>query len=590
MTMTSTHPARSSASIRRTRHSVVRACVLLAALVSSRESFAQGDTGLQLSDPFLIAGALATADSDTNKPGRPGIAFGGSDYLVVSCRDTGSPAGMIGTLVSTSGNVGSEFLVADINPIFGCSGQRPSIAFDGTNYLVAFSRAAPDGSTDIVGARVSRTGARIGTTEGFVILSNSGGAPAVAFDGANYLVVTTRFNSTTMQDIIGARVTQGGTVLGEFAVFTAPGGQVQPSVAFDGTNYLVVWSDTRTGSPIGPDADIIGTRVSPAGVVLDPAGRAISTAPGAQAAPHLTFSAGMYFVVWEDTRNGSTSFPPQLDIFGTRVTPSVTVIDGLPATGGIAINTSPVPQQHPAVTFDGTDFVVTWDVAFFYNPPVGIYAARVSRDGVLLDGPVNEDGVLVSAPACFACRLVHPNIAAGDNGAMIAWVLNSEVSGQAKEVHGALVQAPQAPGPTPFAALDATIVHARTSRTTGAFAVDARAQLGAASDGIAPESESVVISLADAAGHTFEQTLEPGSLRKVGSRTFVFVGRAPGIRDLVLTFASGADKFTVRLLATDVPVIPARNSDLIFSIAIGDDTGNDASTCRRGSAGVLVCR
>jgi hypothetical protein len=37
--------------------------------------------------------------------------------------------------------------------------------------------------------------------------------------------------------------------------------QITPSVAFDGTNYLVAWQDRRGW----PDANIYGTRVSKAG-------------------------------------------------------------------------------------------------------------------------------------------------------------------------------------------------------------------------------------------------------------------------------------------------------------------------------------
>src|SRR5207244_1699991 len=86
------------------------------------------------------------------------------------------------------------------------------------------------------------------------------------------------FRRNSLHDIFGARVTTAGQVLDEFPIFTAPGGQVLPSVAFDGVNYLVIWSDTRSGSPVGPDADIFGARVTPAGSVLDSEGIPISTA------------------------------------------------------------------------------------------------------------------------------------------------------------------------------------------------------------------------------------------------------------------------------------------------------------------------
>ena len=52
-------------------------------------------------------------------------------------------------------------------------------------------------------------------------------------------------------------------------------------MAFDGTNYLIVWTDFRSGT----SWDIYGTRVSKAGTVLAAAGTPISTAPGTQDEP-----------------------------------------------------------------------------------------------------------------------------------------------------------------------------------------------------------------------------------------------------------------------------------------------------------------
>ncbi len=53
--------------------------------------------------------------------------------------------------------------------------------------------------------------------------------------------------------------------------------QASPAVAYDGTNFLVVWQDFRDG---GSSSDIYGTRVSGTGAVLDSCGFAISTAAG----------------------------------------------------------------------------------------------------------------------------------------------------------------------------------------------------------------------------------------------------------------------------------------------------------------------
>src|SRR6188508_2724275 len=109
-------------------------------------------------------------------------------------------------------------------------------------------------------------------------------APAVAFDGVNYLVVWTD-NREGVPKVYGARVSPDGTVLDldGFGISAAQGSE--PTVAFDGTNYLVVWSD---------EASIVAARVDPGGMVLDPDGITISTRPNVQFQPTLAFDGTNY--------------------------------------------------------------------------------------------------------------------------------------------------------------------------------------------------------------------------------------------------------------------------------------------------------
>jgi hypothetical protein len=197
-------------------------------------------------------------------------------------------------------------------------------------------------------------------------------------------------------DIFGTRVSPAGTVLDGTAtgipISTAANNQAQPAIAFDGTNYLVTWSDNRSG-----DANIYGTRVSPAGTVVDGAatGFPISTAASAQADPDLAFNGTNYLVAWLDLRSG------ERDIFGTRVSPAGSVLDGV--ASGIPISTAPQQQDSPAVAFNGV-FLVTWrDRRSGKN--FDLFGARVGTNGVVQDSsgfavsakPTNEgSGALIS--------------------------------------------------------------------------------------------------------------------------------------------------------------------------------------------------
>ena len=81
-------------------------------------------------------------------------------------------------------------------------------------------------------------------------LGNGVGGSGVAFDGTNYLVVWTDYRGGATK-VYGARVSPDGTVLDQSGFAISAAGSA-PAVAFDGTNYLVVWSDQDS---------IVGARV-----------------------------------------------------------------------------------------------------------------------------------------------------------------------------------------------------------------------------------------------------------------------------------------------------------------------------------------
>ncbi len=206
-------------------------------------------------------------------------------------------------------------------------------------------------------------------------------SPGLAFDGTDFLVVWGDRRSGPC-DIYGTRVTPAGVVLDSsgIAISTAADDQWSPALAFDGTNFLVVWQDSRSGSH-----DIYGTRVTPGGVVLDTLGIAVSTAAKNQRDPALAFDDTNFLVVWEDYR----SSPYEYDICGARVTPAGSVLD----PSGIAISTATKDQRDPALVFDGTNFLVVWE-DYRSGDTSDICGARVTPQGVVLGSGlvVQQDG------------------------------------------------------------------------------------------------------------------------------------------------------------------------------------------------------
>ncbi|MEO0101787.1 MAG: T9SS type A sorting domain-containing protein, partial [candidate division WOR-3 bacterium] len=247
--------------------------------------------------------------------------------------------------------------------------KAPSIAFDGTNYLVVWEDGR-SGSSDIYGARVSQAGVVLDTNGiPISIAIERQRYPSIAFDGTNYLVV---WQDRRLGDwhIYGARVSQAGIVLDTngIPISIAPERQRYPSVAFDGTNYLVVWEDRRSGN-----SDIYGARVSQAGALLDTNGIAISTAATSQMYPSIAFDGTNYLVVWRDYHSG------EYDIYGARVSQAGIVLD----TNGIPISTAAERQMYPSIAFDGTNYLVVWQDT--RRGEYDIYGARVNPSGIVID-------------------------------------------------------------------------------------------------------------------------------------------------------------------------------------------------------------
>ncbi|MGB9720105.1 MAG: FlgD immunoglobulin-like domain containing protein [bacterium] len=215
----------------------------------------------------------------------------------------------------------SEFLIDTSTAFLPAPYDHKSsgVAYDGTNYMIVWEDWRSSSNSNIYCARVNESGQLL-DLNGIIVstAANNQKSPAIAFDGTNYLVVWEDYrNSPTIPDIYCTRVDQSGTVLNpsEIAISTSANHQITPKVAFGGTNYLVVWADNRNGN-----WDIYGARITTAGTVLDPNGIPICTNNSTQLYPSITFDGTNYIVVWADTRNGD------FDIYGAQVTTSGTVV------------------------------------------------------------------------------------------------------------------------------------------------------------------------------------------------------------------------------------------------------------------------
>jgi hypothetical protein len=326
--------------------------------------------------------------AETNWQGSPGIAPGRDEALVVwHDQRAGTDVDVYGARVTSAGEVLEPSGIA-VSALIN-NQWFPTVAFDGTNYLVAWVDAAAH--CNIFGGRVATDG-RLLDPHGFPISSGEYEAsPAVTFDGTHNAVVWYDLHPGAADyNIYAARVTGEGVVLDpqNIAVSTAAISQRRPKAAFDGTDFLAVWDENRD-----PGRDIRGVRLTPEGVALDTLGIRVSPGGGAQSSPDVAHGMSDYLVVWEQGRGRDR------DVRGARVTPAGVVRDSV----SILISGRTMEQFAPVVASDGTDYLVVWQD--WRNSGYDIYCARVSHSGVVLDtagiGVCTADGWQISPAVAY---------------------------------------------------------------------------------------------------------------------------------------------------------------------------------------------
>lgn len=156
--------------------------------------------------------------------------------------------------------------------------RQPAARFGHGVCLVAWcdgSRQIDRPTADIYCARIEAKTGKTLDPQGIPICSAADLQewPAVAFDGSNFLVVWQDFRDGKQYDVYAARVTPQGKVLDKDGFPVAAGSQneCRPAVAFAGGNYLAAWMDARRYPVYG----IFAARITPAGEVLDPEGIAL---------------------------------------------------------------------------------------------------------------------------------------------------------------------------------------------------------------------------------------------------------------------------------------------------------------------------
>ena len=260
-----------------------------------------------------------------------GAAFDGTNYLVGIQGDLVNSNSMTAQLVSSSGAlVGSRIS-------FGVSGGgSPLVAFDKSNYLMVWS----DNANNVYGQFINTSGNLIGTA--FVIAAGAtigerGGC--IAFGDTTYMVVWIK-----NEILYGQRVGKSGNLIGTATQITSHKAR-EDAIAFDGTNYLVVWCDRLNG-----DKDIYGQLISRSGALVG-SNFLIDDGPNLSDNPvSVAFDGSRYMVGFHDQSGTAHTW----NLFARFVTPSGAVAEK------VTLRDSTYNPIFPMIAFDGTNYLVTW--------------------------------------------------------------------------------------------------------------------------------------------------------------------------------------------------------------------------------------
>lgn len=308
----------------------------------------------------------------------PDICYDGTDYFAVweDWRQGGGyDSRIFGARIDASGNlidtVGIRISLPNTEFI-NFDSEWPSVIFGGNRYFTVWMQKI-SGAFKILGARVLPTGEVIDTIPTRISQNPAYNHwyPEVSAGNGVYLVSwEEEIQADVEYDVFAARVDTNGNLLDSTAITLCdlPFPQYWTSVAFDDSNFFVVWMDARNGTNYA----VYGARVSSDGVLLDPGG--ILIYPYATH-PSISFDGTNYLIVYEGWEDLNDTTP---NIYASKISPS-----GLIDTTFKIVDME-VQNYYPAVCFDGTNYVVAWEdlrTDLFSD----VYGARVTPQGQVLD-------------------------------------------------------------------------------------------------------------------------------------------------------------------------------------------------------------
>jgi len=313
------------------------------------------------------------------------VARSPEGYLVVWCGDQGYA--LRGAIVSLDGAVIMRETLA--LRTMGWPIANPAVAFDGSNYLVAWDEHEfSTGHCWVLCTRVSPAGVVLDSPHRVCPAGGAQFCVSLSFGDSCYLAAYCYWVPGQVDSGIWcSRILPSGVVLDSAGIpvrhWQGPGAdntQASTTIGFDGSNFVVGWTELSL-----PPGEVRASRVTASGVVLDPEGLTVGTVQNWTGYVSAASVRDTTLLVWTRTWSDSVT------IAGRRLSGAGALLD----TSDILI-TPPVcahhSNRHPefaSVSRCGDDFLVGYsDYASHAGAPYGaedVLCRRVSAAGLVLD-------------------------------------------------------------------------------------------------------------------------------------------------------------------------------------------------------------
>lgn len=272
------------------------------------QRLAPDGTKLDASPFMVMASAFGPAD----------VAALGSDFLVTGRKISGYPQYIVPVAARVSG--GGTVLDPSAK-VLGFSYLRtaPAVVALGGRWLVAWHRNATHDDSYCVsmGAFVDANGTAAPEFSIHGPFSTAGGngifEVGLASNGTTALFVQSQeLTSGVENDMLARTISASGTVGASVNLTPWAGNQYRPRVAWDGTNFVIVYQEQRnrvalnTLDQLDARSDLYAMRVNAGGTKLDPQGFVFSARTSSETDPTVAASNGAIFLAGSLMMNDAT--------------------------------------------------------------------------------------------------------------------------------------------------------------------------------------------------------------------------------------------------------------------------------------------